>query len=57
MLIAWEVGHMNKNSTDSHKADNHIAAVSSPRMDPVYGANGPLQAHWEIGRENKCETR
>jgi len=29
------------------QADDHIAGVSLPRMDPVYGAGGPLKAHWE----------
>ena len=30
------------------QADDHIAGVSLPRMDPVYGAGGPLKTHWEI---------
>jgi uncharacterized protein YjlB len=30
------------------QADDRIAGVSLPRMDPVYGADGPLKAYWEI---------
>ena len=30
------------------QADDRIANVSLPRMDPVYGAGGPLRAHWSI---------
>jgi uncharacterized protein YjlB len=30
------------------QADDYIARVSLPRMDPVYGADGPLKAYWEI---------
>jgi uncharacterized protein YjlB len=39
------------------QADDHIAGVSLPRMDPVYGVDGPLNMHWEIGRQIKCKTR
>ena len=38
------------------RADDHIAGVSLPRMDPVYGIGGPLKAHWKKS-ENKCKTR
>ena len=30
------------------QADDHIAGVSLPHMDPVYGTGGPLEAHWKI---------
>jgi len=30
------------------QADDHIAGVTLPRMDPVYGTGGPLEAHWKI---------
>ena len=30
------------------QADDRIAGVSLPRMDPVYGASGPLKAHWTM---------
>ena len=39
------------------RADDHIAGVSLPPKDPVYGTGGPLKAYWEIGKENKCKTR
>lgn len=29
-------------------ADGHIARASLPPKDPVYGASGPLKAHWRI---------
>jgi uncharacterized protein YjlB len=29
-------------------ADDHIAGLSLPHMDPAYGANGPLKAYWEF---------
>jgi uncharacterized protein YjlB len=28
------------------KADKNIAKVALPKMDPVYGAGGPLMKHW-----------
>ena len=30
------------------RADGHIAGVSLPVMDPVYGLNGALMGHWGI---------
>lgn len=30
------------------QTDGHIAGVSLPLMDPVYGVSGPLKAHWKI---------
>ncbi len=30
------------------QADDRIAGVSLPRMDPIYGVSGPLKAHWTI---------
>ena len=30
------------------RADSRIAAVPLPRMDPVYGAEGPLKVQWQI---------
>ena len=30
------------------QADDRIISVSLPRLDPVYGAGGPLKAHWSI---------
>lgn len=30
------------------QADDYIAGVSLPPMDPVYGTDGPLKAYWEI---------
>ena len=30
------------------QADGHIAGVSLPPMDPVYGSSGPLMVHWKI---------
>jgi uncharacterized protein YjlB len=31
------------------EADRNIARVPLPAMDPVYGADGPLGAHWGLG--------
>ena len=30
------------------RADNNIAGVPLPEMDPAYGVKGPLIKHWEI---------
>jgi uncharacterized protein YjlB len=29
------------------RADRNIACVPLPETDPVYGANGPIRAHWK----------
>ena len=44
-------------TSERPQADDHIAGVSLPHMDPVYGAGGPLKTHWKIGREIKCKIR
>lgn len=35
------------------RADENIARVPLPEADPVYGAGGPLLAHW---RESESES-
>ncbi len=46
---SWDMNY--GKSGERPRADNNIAKVPLPEMDPVYGQGGPLEEHWFGGAE------
>jgi len=41
----WDMQYGNPGERPA--ADKHITQVAMPKLDPVFGADGPMKAHWQ----------